>query len=87
MYEAWLERITIGTSQLEKYKVWVSVDYHGIEEEVVFRYKDLKDIPRFLFSIEDGKVKYSKGLEVRVSHPFEDANGLKMGYIYESEAA
>lgn len=69
----------------EKYTVHLCVDYHEVEEEAIFRYSSLKDIPRYLISIEDGKVKFRKGLKVQVSHPFEDANGLVFLYIYEGE--
>ena len=88
MYEAELYSIvkTDGNCGIN-YKAYVLVNYHGIEEEVEFRFENLKDIPRYLIFIKNGKVKVRAGLQVMVSHPHEDANGLTMGYIYENKEA
>lgn len=84
MYRAEIVSVTVGKSQLEKYKVWLTVDYHGVEEEAVFRYEKIEDIPSFLIEVENGNITYLKGQEVYVSHPFEDANGLVFLDIHES---
>lgn len=87
MYEAELHAITKtdGNAGIN-YRVYLSVDYHGIEEEAVFHYESLKDIPRYLIDIKEGKPTYRRGLVCYVSHPFEDGNGLKFQYIYKSRS-
>lgn len=81
MYRA--ELYSIGKTKHGSYIVHLLVDYMGIEEEATFHYTNLADLPRYLFIIKNGKVRYRKGLTVWVSHPFEDGNGLTFQYLYE----
>lgn len=80
MYEA--EVIEIAKTKDGKYKVYLAVSYHGIEEEAIFRFDSLKELPRYLFTIEGGLSRYTKRQRVQVSHPWEDANGLVFEHMY-----
>lgn len=81
MYDAWLNLVTKNSAG--QYTAHLSVDYHGVEEEARFRFDNLSKLPRHLFKIKNGKVTYVKGTVLKVSHPWEDANGLVFGYIYD----
>lgn len=72
-----------GQYNPKPYTVHLCVDYHGIEEEAIFNYETLSDIPRFLLSINKGRATFKRGQEVWVSHPFEDANGLLFQYLHK----
>lgn len=88
MYEAFVQSLknrTKDRSTPSEFVLSLSVNYHGVEEEAEFRYNSLKDIPRFLLTIKNGKPHFNPGQKVFVSHPHEDANGLIFQHLHESE--
>lgn len=88
MYEATVEALTKKQGDRynpEPFTLYLSVNYHGIEEEAQFRYESLKDIPRFLLEIKNGRPHYKRGQKVYVSHPHHDANGLIFLYLHENK--
>lgn len=59
-----------------QYRVHLCLDDDGIEEESHRDYSHLKDLPRCLYAIKDGKLTYRRGLSISVSLAYVDVYGI-----------
>ena len=78
-----ITKSTPGQYNPTPYTVHLCVDYHGVEEEAQFRFAKLSDIPRYLITIKHGKATFTRGQEVWVSHPHQDANGIVFQHLHK----